>query len=59
MASGEVWDKAGGETEQGKGTSLGGMEGTFLSGGSPWSESVFVVPVLCVKTWGRVKMKMC
>lgn len=39
-ASGEIWDKAGGETEQGKGTRVGGLE------------SVFAVPVLDIKTWG-------
>lgn len=57
-ASGEVWDKAGGETEQGKGTRVGGLEETFwvclsfLSWGSPQSGlSVFAVPVLCIKTW--------
>lgn len=53
-ASGEVWDKAGGETEQGKGTRVGGLEGTFLSWCSPESGlSVFAVPVLGIKTWGR------
>lgn len=57
MASGEFWDKAGGETEQGNGTSVGGLEGTFwvlvsfLSRRSPESGlSVFAVPVLGIKT---------
>lgn len=30
-ARGEVWDSRGGDTEQGKGTRVGGLEGTFLS----------------------------
>lgn len=54
MASGEFWDKAGGETEQGKGTRVGGLEGTFwafLSRRSPEiGLSVFAVPVLVAKT---------
>lgn len=50
-ASGEFWDKAGGETEQGKGMRVGGLEETFLSWGSPERGlSVFAVPVLDVKT---------
>lgn len=50
-ASGEVWDKAGGEIEQGKGMRVGGLGETFLSWGSPESGlSVFAVPVLDVKT---------
>lgn len=58
--SGEVWDKAGGETEQGMGTRVGGLEGTFLSWGSPASAlPVFAVPVLGIKTWGGNKIKNC
>lgn len=57
-ASGEVWDKAGGETEQGKGTRVGGLEGPFLYWGSPGiGLSVFAVPVLGIKTWGRNGIK--
>ncbi len=59
-ARGEVWDKAGGETEQGKGTRVGGLEGTFLSWGSPESVlSVFAVPVLDIKTWRGNEIKNC
>lgn len=56
-ASGEFWDKAGGETEQGMGTRVGGLEETFLalapffSRDSPVSGlSAFAVPVLGIKT---------
>lgn len=39
--------------EQGMGTRVGGLEGAFLSWGSPESDlSVFTVPVLGTKTWG-------
>lgn len=46
-ASGEVWDKAGGEAEQGKGTRVGGLEETFWVFFLSW---VFAVPVLGIKT---------
>lgn len=65
-ASGKVWDKAGGEAEQGKGTRCGGLGETcwalvsFLSWGSPESGLlVFVVPVLGIKTWGGKERKNC
>lgn len=59
-AGGEVWDKAGGETEQGRGTRVGGLDGTFFPWGSPESGlSVFAVPVVGIKTWGGNEIKNC
>lgn len=52
-ASGEVWDGAGGEAEQGKGTRVGGLVGTVFSWSSAESGlSVLVDPVLVIKDWG-------
>lgn len=44
--------------EQGMGTRVGGLEGAFLSWGSPESDlSVCTVPVLGTKTWGGNKTR--
>ena len=48
-ASGEVWERAGGEAEQGKDTRFGGW------GSLERSRSVF--PVLGIKTWGENEKK--
>lgn len=56
-AAGDVWDKAGGETQRGKGTRVGGLEETFgvcvffFSCVFPHSGlSFFAFPVLGIKT---------
>ena len=57
-ASGEVWDSAGGDTEQGMGTRVGGLEGTFLCWSSVDDElSVFAIPVLGITTWRGITIK--
>lgn len=64
-ASGEVWDRAGGEAERAMGTRVGGLEVTFLvwlsflswcsAMGTPGSglSSLFAVPVIGIKAWGQ------
>lgn len=51
--TGDDWDRAGEETEQGVGTRVGAFEGIFLSWGSSYSDlAIFEVLLPCNKTWG-------